>query len=97
MPKENARIAGRKIFHIDLRLSTKMPPNTPKTPTTPLQTPSNPMALSESKDIFSTGPESPLFPPLPERNVRNRKPSFLFNHISQNELLAPFRAAKRDC
>ena len=90
-----------------LDLKTPMTPSfTPMTPSfTPL-TPTNPMALNELKSIFSDGPTSPLFPPtaernnlrnpIPERNVRNRKPSFLFNQISQKELLAPFKPIKEE-
>jgi hypothetical protein len=90
----------RRVFHIELsRLSTKMQQIaiTPVTPTTPsCFTPITPSSFNELKDIFSNQQESFLVAPLPERNTKNRKASFLLDKISQQELLAPFTPSKEE-
>jgi hypothetical protein len=90
---------GFSILNFPDFLFTKMQQiaSTPVTPTTPsCFTPITPSAFNELKAIFSNQQDSLLVVPLPERNTKTRKASFLLDKISQQELLAPFKPLKEE-
>jgi hypothetical protein len=66
-------------------------------PTTPSV---NKNAVNELLDIFNSSPTSfttsPKFPPLPERNIRNRRPSFLLVSVDLTKF-ADITSLSQDC
>ncbi|KAJ3336587.1 hypothetical protein HDU91_001738 [Kappamyces sp. JEL0680] len=88
----STRPHAKRIFDLEL---TALQTNFAKqasvsSPYTPNTASVNTNALSELRDIFNSSPLSPMFAPIPERNVRNRRPSFLQTSVDMTKLLAQF-------